>query len=129
MLNFKNLNNNFQIYTHIYIYIKKEHVLGADWSPGLLTGEVPGALLRVQTAITDIIRGIMPTEEQLPRVIRQRDPLGGNFEMDYSRGGQWFLLEHRRHRLLDGLRPRQRFHVHGEEVQNIAGWREKMEIR
>lgn len=67
----------------------------------------------------------MPTEEQLSRVIRQGDPLGGNFEMNYSRGGQRFLLEHGRHCLLDGLRPGQRFHVHGEQVQNIAGWKKR----
>lgn len=67
----------------------------------------------------------MPTEEQLSRVIRQGDPLGGNFEMNYSRGGQRFLLEHGRHCLLDSLRPGQRFHVHGEQVQNIAGWKKR----
>lgn len=67
----------------------------------------------------------MPTEEQLSRVIRQSDPLGGNFEMNYGRGGQRLLLEHGRHCLLDGLRPGQRFHVHGEQVQNIAGWKKR----
>lgn len=67
----------------------------------------------------------MPTEEQLSRVIRQSDPLGGNFEMNYGRGGQRLLLEHGCHCLLDGLRPGQRFHVHGEQVQNIAGWKKR----
>lgn len=100
-----------------------KYLLSADRSSGVLASKVPSAFFGIHTAITDIIRGIMPAEEKLPRVVSQRDPLRGDLEMNDSCSRQWFLLEHGRDRFLDRLRSGQGLGVHREKVQNVASWK------
>lgn len=83
----------------------ENYLLCTEWSSTILAGEIPRAFLGVQAAITDIIRRIMSTEEEFPRVIRQSYSLRRYFEMDYRRSGQRFLFEHSRDRFLNCLRP------------------------
>lgn len=45
--------------------------------------------------------------------------------MDGGRGGQRVGRQRLADRLGDGLRPRERLHVHGVDVQNVARWRER----
>lgn len=95
-------------------------VLFAESSP-ILAAKVPGALLRVEAAVADVVGRVMPAEEELARIVRERDTLRGDLEVDDGSAEARLLLEQSRDGLLDGLGPGQRLRVQGEEVEHVAG--------
>lgn len=61
--------------------------------------------------------------DSLPLTVGERDALCGHFEVDGGRIRQRVGRQCLTDRLGDGLRPRERLHVHRVDVQNIARWR------
>ena len=88
--------------------------------PSGVGDEIPGALLGVEAAIADIVRRIVPAEEELAGVIGERDALRRDLEVHDRRVGHGLLLEQHSYGLLYGLRSGQRFRVQCEEVEHVT---------
>lgn len=58
----------------------------------------------------------------LPLAVGERDALHRHFEVDGGGGGQRVRLQSQADRLGDGLRPRERLHVHRVYVEDVTRW-------
>jgi hypothetical protein len=110
---------NFAL-SSMFLIISICHLLGTGCCPRLVRTDGPPVLLRIQPAVRDRVDRIMPPEEQLPFVVSQRDTLSVNFEMHNSRIRLRFLQD-LIDRLSHGFGSRQRLHIEGEQIQNVAG--------
>lgn len=61
--------------------------------------------------------------DSLPLAVSERDALRRHFKVDGGRSGQGVGRQRLTDRLGDGLRPRQRLHVHRVDVENAACWK------
>lgn len=107
--------------THLKIHWQQQNSLCTKRSSGIVADKVPGSFLRVQAAVANIVRWIMPPEEELAGIVGQRNALSGNLEVNDRRCRQRFLVEERRYSFLNSLRSGQRLGVDRKEVQNVAG--------
>lgn len=84
-------------------------------------GHTPIALLRINGHVGNRWRRIVLPEEQLARVICQRDALVSHLEVHLRRNRQRALRKQNRDRLSDRLRSRQTLRLHGAQEHHVTG--------
>lgn len=100
------------------------HILGNSlvhhWDISSMDWYAPAALLRIHRNVRDGGRGVVLAEEQLARIVRQRDSLIGHLKVHLRWDRQRTLGEQDRNRFTDRFRSRQRLGFYGTQEHDIA---------
>lgn len=95
-------------------------MLVANRNLGVCDLNAPTMVIWVKPEVGYSIGRIVFAEEQLARIIGQRNALLSNLEVNLRRRWQWPAFKQQLYSLANSLRPGQRFRVNAEQIKYVT---------